>query len=213
MLYIDSCVNPLIPFWIINRLNIYPKPIHIQSKMARMVYQTLIRSSSSSSSYSFMCMSPRILTTHRHGSNQSGKQPQLIEVDLDSSSSSQNEDAEVLGIKKLEDVIHNIIVKRSAPDWLPFIPGSSYWVPPPRTRRRNQGVVDILGKLSHSHPHPPAAGLSHEESLSLSTFHGWPSSSFYFFQGTLSIASNFSFILCSLMFVSTQSYLLQIFYT
>lgn len=148
--------------------------------MARLVYQTLVRtppsSSSSSFSFSFMCISPRILTTHRHGSNQSGKQPQLIEVDLDSSSSS-NEDVEVLGIKKLEDVIHNIIVKRSAPDWLPFIPGSSYWVPPPRNRhRRHQGVVDILGNLTNPPP------LSDEESLALSTFHGWPSSSFFFFQ-------------------------------
>lgn len=142
--------------------------------MARLVYQTLVRSSSK-----LMCMSPRILTTHRHGSNQSGKQPQLIEVDLDSSSTSS--DGEVLGIKKLEDVIHNIIVKRSAPDWLPFIPGSSYWVPPPRTRRRQGqgGVVDMIGKLTNHSP-----GLSDEESLSLSTIHGWPSSSFYFFQGT-----------------------------
>lgn len=151
--------------------------------MAQLVYQTLVRSSKS---LSIMCMSPRMLTaTHRHGSNQSGKQqPQLIEVDLDSSSSSS--DGEVLGIKKLEDVIHNIIVKRSAPDWLPFIPGSSYWVPPPRTRRRRQsggGVVDILGKLTNNNPSPPP-GLSDEESLSLSTIHGWPSSSFYYFQGT-----------------------------
>ncbi|KAK1349788.1 Serine/arginine repetitive matrix protein [Heracleum sosnowskyi] len=143
--------------------------------MARLVYQTLVRSSSKS--WSFMCMSPRILTTHRHESNQSGKrQPQLIEVDLDSSSSPS--DGEVLGIKKLEDVIHNIIVKRSAPDWLPFIPGSSYWVPPPRTRRRQGGVVDVLGKLANYSP----SGLSDEESLSLSTVNGWPSSSFYFFQ-------------------------------
>ncbi|KAL8144571.1 hypothetical protein AgCh_002957 [Apium graveolens] len=149
--------------------------------MARLVYQTLVRSSSKSS-LSYMCMSPRMLTaTHRHGSNQSGKQqPQLIEVDLDSSSSSSS-DGEVLGIKKLEDVIHNIIVKRSAPDWLPFIPGSSYWVPPPRTRRRRQGggggLVDILGKLTN-----PSPGLLDEESLSLSTINGWPSSSFYFFR-------------------------------
>lgn len=150
----------------------------IEIEMARLVYQTLVRSSSATKSWSFMCMSPRILTTHRHGSNRSGKQqPQLIEVDLESSSSSS--DGEVLGIKKLEDVIHNIIVKRSAPDWLPFIPGSSYWVPPPRTRRRRQGgVVDILGKLTNHSP----PGLSDEESLSLSTIHGWPSSSFYFFQ-------------------------------
>lgn len=151
--------------------------------MARFVYQTLFRSSLSS--LSFMCMSPKILTTHRYGWNQSGKQPQLIEVDLDSSSL--NEDVQVLGTQKLEDVIHNIIVKRSAPDWLPFIPGASYWVPPPRTRRLHQGVFDILGKKLTNPP-----GLSDEESLSISTFHGWPSS-FFFFQGTPPI-TNLSFL-------------------
>lgn len=143
--------------------------------MARFLSQTLTltrtSSSSSSSSSAYSSISPRMLT-YRHRSNQSGK-AQLIEVDLDSSSSS-NDDVEVLGIRKLEDVIHNIIVKRSAPDWLPFMPGSSYWVPPRPSRPH--GVVEILGRLTNP--------LTNEESLSLSTVRGWPSSS-YFIQGTL----------------------------
>jgi len=36
-------------------------------------------------------------------------------------------EVEVLGLRKLEDALHSIIVRQSAPDWLPFVPGSSYW--------------------------------------------------------------------------------------
>lgn len=144
--------------------------------MARFLSQTLTltrtSSSSSSSSSAYLSISPRILT-QRHGSNQSGKS-QLIEVNLDSSSPS-NDDVELLGIRKLEDVIHSIIVKRSAPDWLPFMPGSSYWVPPRPSRP--YGLVEMLGRLTNP--------LTNEESLSLSTVRGWPSSS-YFIQGTSS---------------------------
>lgn len=145
--------------------------------MARLfLSQTLIRASLQSSSSSFLHLlpvSPRILShSHRHRSDQTGK-AQLIEVDLDSSSSSSNDDVEVLGIRKLEDVIHNIIVKRSAPDWLPFIPGSSYWVPPRPSHPHD--LVQVIGKLTNP--------LTDDESLSLSTIRGWPSSS-YFIRGT-----------------------------
>ncbi|XP_058113589.1 uncharacterized protein LOC131256651 [Magnolia sinica] len=105
----------------------------------------------------------------RNRSNRSEKSPQsaqLIEVDLESDA-----EIEVLGMRRLEDAIHGIIVRRSAPDWLPFIPGSSYWVPP---RARPLGVVELVGRLANP--------LTEEETLSLSTVRGWPSAS-YFVEG------------------------------
>ena len=75
-------------------------------------------------------------------------------------------------LRKLEDAIHRIIVRRSAPDWLPFLPGSSYWVPPPRSR--NYGLTQLVEKLANP--------LTEEESMSTTTVRGWPSSE-YFMQG------------------------------
>ncbi|CAN6573777.1 unnamed protein product [Malus baccata var. baccata] len=74
---------------------------------------------------------------------------------------------------KLEDAIHRIIVRRSAPDWLPFLPGASYWVPPPRSR--SHGLAQLVDKLANP--------LSEEETMSMTTVRGWPSSA-YFIEGT-----------------------------
>ncbi|CAN6571023.1 hypothetical protein ACFX13_025328 [Malus domestica] len=76
-------------------------------------------------------------------------------------------------LRKLEDAIHRIIVRRSAPDWLPFLPGASYWVPPPRSR--SHGLAQLVDKLANP--------LSEEETMSMSTVRGWPSSA-YFIEGT-----------------------------
>ncbi|XP_059637524.1 uncharacterized protein LOC132279541 isoform X2 [Cornus florida] len=126
--------------------------------MARVLSQTLIRNSLSASRNSGISFNKSPISgilTQRNGSNQSGKS-QLIELDLESEG-----EVEVLGIRKLEDVIHNIIIKRSAPDWLPFIPGSSYWVPP---RRRPYNVVELVGKLT--------SPLTDEETRSFTTVRG-----------------------------------------
>ncbi|CAL9757398.1 unnamed protein product [Musa acuminata subsp. burmannicoides] len=53
---------------------------------------------------------------------------------------------EVFGMLRLEEAIHTMIVRRSAPDWLPFIPGSSYWVP---RRGRPPGVVELVSKFTN----------------------------------------------------------------
>ncbi|KAA8535784.1 hypothetical protein F0562_030782 [Nyssa sinensis] len=144
--------------------------------MARVLSQTLIRISSSASSSTtptfFFSKSPPVglssgTLTHRNISNLSGKS-QLIEIDLESDG-----EHEVLGIRKLEDVIHSIIVRRSAPDWLPFIPGSSYWVPP--RRRPYSGLAELVGKLANP--------LNEDEAMSLTTSRGWPSSA-YFVEGS-----------------------------
>ncbi|KAK9923989.1 hypothetical protein M0R45_032380 [Rubus argutus] len=76
-------------------------------------------------------------------------------------------------LRKLEDAIHRIIVRKSAPDWLPFVPGASYWVPPPRSR--SHGLAQLVEKLANP--------LTEEESMSMTTVRGWPSSS-YFIQGS-----------------------------
>ncbi|RWV97459.1 hypothetical protein GW17_00039751, partial [Ensete ventricosum] len=54
---------------------------------------------------------------------------------------------EVLVIHRLEDaIIHAIVVRREAPDWLPFIPGSSYLVLP---RSRPCGVAELVSRLAN----------------------------------------------------------------
>ncbi|GMI77432.1 hypothetical protein HRI_001412500 [Hibiscus trionum] len=75
-------------------------------------------------------------------------------------------------LRKLEDAIHRIIVRRSAPDWLPFLPGSSYWVPP--STARSYGLAQIVERLANP--------LTPEESMSTTTVRGWPSSE-YFIKG------------------------------
>lgn len=90
-------------------------------------------------------------------------------------------------LRKLEDAIHRIIVRRSAPDWLPFLPGSSYWVPPPRSQ--SYGIAQLVEKLANP--------LTPDQSLSTTTVRGWPSSD-YFIKG-LFLSLNFAAIsLCLL---------------
>lgn len=80
----------------------------------------------------------------------------------------ESSDSETLAVQSIEDAIHRIIERRSAPDWLPFVPGSSYWVPP---RKPSYGIADLVEKLANS--------LTDEEVMSLATTRGWPSSSFF----------------------------------
>ncbi|VVA91579.1 unnamed protein product [Arabis nemorensis] len=77
-------------------------------------------------------------------------------------------------IQKLEDAVHRIFVRRSAPDWLPFVPGASYWVPPPGSGSQTHGIAQLVAKLANP--------LTDEESLSANSSHGWPSSD-YFLKG------------------------------
>ncbi|MFS7942607.1 hypothetical protein Hanom_Chr06g00490341 [Helianthus anomalus] len=85
--------------------------------MARFLSQTLMQTTPSTS----LIFKPNCFSTR-------SRKSQLVEIDLESKT-----DVEVLGIRKLEDAINNIIVRQSTPDWLPFVPGSSYWVVNPST--------------------------------------------------------------------------------
>ncbi|XP_020221884.1 uncharacterized protein LOC109804465 [Cajanus cajan] len=87
-------------------------------------------------------------------------QPQVAEVDM----------AEYdVALKHFDDLIQRILVKKATPDWLPFVPGSSFWVPP---RPSPANVVDLVHKLTNEDHRP------HDSPL-LSTLRGWPSSNFF----------------------------------
>lgn len=86
-----------------------------------------------------------------------------------SSSSSISPESEALVVRIIEDAVHRIIVNRSAPEWLPLVPGASYWVPP---KRRNYGVAQLLRRLSNS-------PLDPDQLMSLTTSRAWPSSAYY----------------------------------
>ncbi|KAL0410278.1 UNVERIFIED_CONTAM: hypothetical protein Slati_3617500 [Sesamum latifolium] len=132
-----------------------------------------------------------LISHHRHRSNKT-HQAQLIEVDLDAASSSQPDSTEAsaevitVGIKKLEEAIHSIIVRRAAPDWLPFLPGYSYWVPPRATSMRNHpagSMIEVIGKLTASgttrNRRIQNDLLSEDEQMSLTSAKGWPSSAVF----------------------------------
>ncbi|KAI7985673.1 hypothetical protein LOK49_LG14G02296 [Camellia lanceoleosa] len=127
--------------------------------MARSLYRTLIRTSQ-----------PGIIVPKSPPSPHASR---FVSLRTQSSQSENFQDfdsdqREALAVQKIEDAIHRIIVKRSAPDWLPFVPGSSYWVPP---QRRTYGIADLVDKLANS--------LTEEEVMSLTTARGWPSSAFF----------------------------------
>ncbi|KAM0026095.1 hypothetical protein Hdeb2414_s0020g00554171 [Helianthus debilis subsp. tardiflorus] len=127
--------------------------------MARFLSQTLIRTTPST---------PLQIFKPNRFSTRPGKS-QLIEIDLESES-----DVEVLGLRKLEDAIHNIIVRQSAPDWLPFVPGSSYWVPPPHSHRHGSESHDLFQVLKKV-----ANPLMDDEALAVGSSRGWPSSAYF----------------------------------
>ncbi|KAL6652072.1 hypothetical protein ACP70R_010997 [Stipagrostis hirtigluma subsp. patula] len=82
-----------------------------------------------------------------------------------------------LGMRRLEDAIYGVLVRRAAPDWLPFVPGGSYWVPP---MPRPLGVADLLGGTVYSARGALGASpMTEEEAMSFTTVRGWPSSAYY----------------------------------
>ncbi|CAJ1941770.1 unnamed protein product [Sphenostylis stenocarpa] len=48
-----------------------------------------------------------------------------------SSEATRSKWVEIDGVKLLDEHGHRVMVKKATPDWLPFLPGSSFWVPPP----------------------------------------------------------------------------------
>ncbi|XP_047068372.1 uncharacterized protein LOC124676337 [Lolium rigidum] len=121
---------------------------------------------------------------------------ELIEIDLSeesaSSSSSSGAAEEPMGMRRLNDAIHGVIVRRAAPEWLPFVPGGSYWVP---QMRRPLGVSDLVGTVAYSasgavdtsamaRAAVDRATLTKDEAMCFTTPRGWPSEA-YFVEGKL----------------------------
>ena len=123
---------------------------------------------------------PSLTQLRRFGSTLTGN-GRLVVIEL-SPSSSEGGESEALMLKKLDDIVHRLIVQKATPDWLPFLPGSSFWVPP---HGGSMKLADFVGKL--------ADRLSDEESLSLSSERGWPCSRFLV-DGTRSVSFGFGFL-------------------
>ncbi|XWS16615.1 hypothetical protein CRYUN_Cryun34aG0105200 [Craigia yunnanensis] len=129
--------------------------------MARSLSQTIIKLSP--------ITKPRPSSSHLFSLRTQSNQPNHSDLSDPSTDSSSSSDPL---LRKLEDAIHQIIVRRSAPDWLPFLPGSSYWVPP--STAQSVGLAQLVEKLANP--------LTPEESMSATTVRGWPSSN-YFIEG------------------------------
>ncbi|KAK4257731.1 hypothetical protein QN277_007284 [Acacia crassicarpa] len=146
--------------------------------MARFLCRTLLRhgraTAASSSSVELKVIRPCFsLQHHRYRSSKASK-PELIQIELGSSSasstsSSLNDGEYELALRRFDELIQRILVKKATPDWLPFVPGSSFWVPP---RASSPGyVVDLVQKLTND--------LSDEEYMSITSLRGWPCSNFF----------------------------------
>jgi hypothetical protein len=111
---------------------------------------------------------------------------EFVEIDLSEESAassggaggSVDDAAAPMRMQRLEDAIHGVLVRRAAPDWLPFVPGGSYWVPP---IPRQLGVADLLGGAVYTSKGGGSV-LTKEEAMCLTTPRGWPSAA-YFVEG------------------------------
>ncbi|GAA0152956.1 hypothetical protein LIER_44104 [Lithospermum erythrorhizon] len=115
--------------------------------------------------------------------------PQLISIDLDSTAEGGAADI-AAGIRNLEEALQSIIARRAAPDWLPFLPGYSYYVPPPTSNSQHGRFFEVLGQFSEG-KNRRGSLLNREETMSFSRGVGWPSSA-YFIEGK-------GFLICDLI--------------
>jgi hypothetical protein len=168
--------------------------------MARILSQTLTLVQKRAQSLAQRALVPSSLLLRRAQSSRSGKnkgeliEGELIEIEIRSNlpeedqgnpASDLDADSEMrpalIGIKRLQDAIQGVIVKRSAPDWLPFVPGASYWVPPLKKPIGPIGVMELVSGVANERGE--VVLMSEEESLSFTSVRGYPSST-YFLEGT-----------------------------
>lgn len=106
----------------------------------------------------------------------------VLEVDLDPEGGSRPSEIEVLQRHRIVDeLMHFMVILQFTPDWLPFVPGGSYWVPSQKPPPRVSEFITSFSDASIG-DQEPRKSLSKEEKLSFTTDRGWPSSA-YFFEG------------------------------
>ncbi|GAB2246849.1 hypothetical protein Droror1_Dr00006731 [Drosera rotundifolia] len=136
--------------------------------MAPLMYRTLARTIPSPTLFSSR------LLTRRHRS----VLPQFTELDLESFVSNPAEKQSSTA-KMLEEFVHGVMVRRSTPDWIQFVPGASFWVPPGPKAPRGLELVAIGGGKGKG------MGLSVEERRCLTSGTGcWPSSEYFIHDST-----------------------------
>ncbi|KAJ3693461.1 hypothetical protein LUZ60_008941 [Juncus effusus] len=144
--------------------------------MARLLSQTLTLAQTQSQAHKTLTLTPNAcsLLLRRDKSSQSGsKKGDLFELELGPSEPDANSEIGS-GMRRIEEALHGVIVRKSAPDWLPFMPGASYWVPP---FRKPLGVVDLFSKIASERGEMVV--MTEEESLSFTSRRGWPSSTYF----------------------------------
>lgn len=102
----------------------------------------------------------------------------------------------MITVKRIELAMHQILIRRCSPCWLPFVPGSSYWVPPLGSSKSNS-VADMVEKLASTLKKEEIAARKGIELVR--TERGWPSKA-YFFKGNAGEQYNLV-ILCSLIII------------
>ncbi|KAL2490046.1 Histidine kinase 5 [Forsythia ovata] len=103
------------------------------------------------------------------------------------SSESHEAAAEVISteIKKLEKAIHRIVVRRSTPDCLLFLPSHSHGVPPSNINGimcHSQSLIEVVGNLTtvaETNRGTLLDFLTKDETISFSFVRGWPSSTYF----------------------------------
>lgn len=173
--------------------------------MARILSQALTLVQKRTQNLAQKALVPSSLLLRRAQSSRSGKnkgeliEGELIEIEIRSNLSEEDQGhpasdsdtdsdtrSTLIGIKRLEEAIQGVIVKRSAPDWLPFVPGASYWVPP---FKKPIGVMELVSRVANERGE--IVVMSEEESLSFSSANGYPSST-YFLEGMRDLIFFFS---------------------
>ncbi|KAM7272509.1 hypothetical protein ACFE04_027172 [Oxalis oulophora] len=146
--------------------------------MARLLSKTLILRFPFKSSPPSISLIPssHSLSFNRHRSSK----PQIIKIDVSASSSSNSsssssssaaeeednvEEAVLTLQKKLDDLFRMVHVQKSTPDWLPLLPGSSFWVPP------YESNFTVVKKGDYQ--------FNEADELFLATRRTWPSSHFF----------------------------------
>ena len=105
------------------------------------------------------------------------------DLDLDSATSSPEDSVNVIsgGVQKLEEVMQSIMAPKIAPDWLLFLPGYSYWVPPSPSIGHHGKLIEVVGRVSAA-PLWRQPALTKDQMMAFSTSKGWPSEA-YFIEG------------------------------